>query len=91
MRLSNATVYGQLAILLGMFLSGCVNNDDSATKKEFGSSVRHMISSQTYEPGDEALSLDGDKARGGIHVYRGDHGDPKAVEQPLDIDFGTGD
>lgn len=83
MKSGNATVYVQLTIILNIILSGCATNEQSATQKEFGSSVRHMISSQTYEPGDEVPSLDGDKSRRVNHAYREDIAKPKEVEQQI--------
>ena len=84
MKSNNATTgYVQLTIVLSIILSGCATNQPSATQTEFGSSVRHMISSQTYEPGDEISSLDGDKSRKVIHTYREDIAKPKEVEQKI--------
>ena len=71
------------SIMLAIALSACATNDDSATQKEFGSSVRHMISAQTYEPGDDVPSLDGDKSRNVIRAYREDINKPQEAEQQI--------
>ena len=63
MKHNNSTLKLQLLTLLAAVLSGCAT-EPSATQKEFGSSVKHMISAQTYEPGDEITGLDGEKSRG---------------------------
>jgi type IV pilus biogenesis protein CpaD/CtpE len=83
MKSCNTAVCVQLTVILAVALTGCASNDQSATKKEFGSSVRHMISSQMYEPGDEVSSLDGDKSRKVIQTYREDISKPKEVEQQI--------
>jgi len=82
MKTGNGIACVQTIILLTMILTGCAT-EQSVTQKEFGSSVRHMISSQTYEPGDEVPSLDGDKSRNVIHTYREDIAKPKEVEQQI--------
>lgn len=71
-----------LLTLLVAVLPGCAT-EPSATQKEFGSSVRHMISTQTYEPGDEVTGLDGEKSRGVLQSYREDIAKPGQVEKPV--------
>ena len=71
-----------LLTLLVAVLPGCAT-EPSATQKEFGSSVRHMISAQTYEPGDEVTGLDGEKSLGILKSYREDIAKPGHVEKPI--------
>jgi hypothetical protein len=42
-----------------------------------------MISTQTYEPGDEVTGLDGEKSRGVLQSYREDIAKPGQVEKPV--------
>ena len=72
----------QLLPLLAMGLSGCAT-EPSLTEEKFGESVRHMISEQTYEPGDEATGHEGEKSRRVIHTYREDVAKPKSVEKKI--------
>jgi type IV pilus biogenesis protein CpaD/CtpE len=82
MKHNNSTLKLQLLTLLAAVLSGCAT-EPSATQKEFGSSVKHMISAQTYEPGDETTGLDGEKSRRVMDTYREDVAKPKAVEKQI--------
>ena len=68
--------------LVALGLSGCAT-EQSLTQEKFGDSVRHMISEQAYEPGDETPGLDGDKSRRVIHTYREDVAKPKSVEKKI--------
>ena len=85
MKHSKLSHHMPLLTLLVAVLPGCAT-EPSATQKEFGSSVRHMISAQTYEPGDEVTGLDGEKSRGILQMYREDIAKPGEVERPV-IDF----
>jgi len=42
-----------------------------------------MISTQTYEPGDEVTGLDGEKSRRVLQGYREDIARPKEVEKQI--------
>ena len=82
MKYNNLTLNLQFLTLLAAVLSGCAS-EPSATQKEFGSSVKHMISAQTHEPGDEATGLEGEKSRRVMQGYREDIAKPKAVEKQI--------
>jgi hypothetical protein len=82
MKYNNLILNLQFLTLLAVVLSGCAS-EPSATQKEFGSSVKHMISSQTYEPGDETTGLEGEKSRRVLQGYREDIAKPKAVEKQI--------
>jgi len=58
-------------------LAGCATRDEP----EFGSSVRHMVVGQTYDPGaprDGVGAVDGQKATKAIEAYRADKKASKA-------------
>lgn len=59
------------AVALGAALGGCA----SPGEPEFGSSVRHMVIGQTYDPSaphDTVGSVDGHKATRAVESYRAD-------------------
>ena len=58
------------AAVLALGVAGCA----STSEKEFGSSVRHMVEGQTYDPAapnDTLGGLDGQKAAQAIEGYHG--------------------
>jgi hypothetical protein len=71
-------------VLVGATLvGGCATDPEEADDTEFGASVRHMIATQTYEPGTETGAMDGEKAQAGLAEYRKDVARPKEAERPL--------
>ena len=70
------TVCGITALTLGM--AGCATRGEP----EFGSSVRHMVEGQTYDPAaprDTVGELDGQKAARAVEGY---HAGTKAAAKP---------
>jgi len=58
-------------IALGLALGGCA----TPSEPEFGSSVRHMVTGQTYDPSaprDTVGAVDGQKAAKAVDDYRAD-------------------
>lgn len=58
-----------VAVALTVLLAGCASNGE----REFGSSVRHMVEGQTYDPAapkQETGALDAHKAAQAIDAYR---------------------
>ena len=58
------------AALLGLGVAGCASDRE----REFGSSVRHMVEGQTYDPSaphDTMGGLDGQKAAQAMEGYHG--------------------
>jgi len=56
-------------VALGVALAGCATRDEP----EFGSSVRHMVVGQTYDPTaprDTVGPVDGQKATRAVDAYR---------------------
>lgn len=56
-------------VALGVALGGCA----TPAEPEFGSSVRHMVTGQTYDPGaprDTVGAMDGQKAARALEAYR---------------------
>ena len=79
------TLHLPLLALLGtmMIAAGCSDfkTTPTAVQESYGNSVRNMIAEQTFEPGDEAETLDGEKSEAVLQSYREDLGNPKSVEQ----------
>lgn len=70
------TIRFATAALIVASLAGCA----SSGEKEFGSSVRHMVEGQTYDPSaprDTVGTLDGRKAAQAIDAY---HAEKKAAK-----------
>ena len=67
---TNRIVCSAAALVLLMGLPGCATRGE----QEFGSSVRHMIIGQTYNPAapasDQAAAVDGEKAGLAVKAYR---------------------
>lgn len=56
-------------VALGVALGGCATQ----AEEEFGSSVRHMVTGQTYDPSaprDTVGPVDGQKATKAVEAYR---------------------
>jgi len=77
-----------VALSLAIGLTGCTTTGE----QEFGSSVRHMIIGQTYDPAapasDLAAPVDGEKAGLAVKAYRaekkgGDSGASSALIVPI--------
>jgi hypothetical protein len=59
------------AVAIALTLSGCATR----AEPEFGSSVRHMVQGQKYDPSaprDEVAGFDGQKAVKAVEGYRAD-------------------
>ena len=76
-----ASSFLQLLPVLAFVLSGCAT--ESATEKDFGNSVRNMISQQKYHPEDEAPGYDGQKSRKVLDAYRTDVPKPAEVDKQI--------
>ena len=67
-----------LALLAAALLGGCASEPEKKTEPDvFGSSVRHMIRAQTFNPlagqtaGEAPSGMDGQRAGAAIEGYRG--------------------
>ena len=76
---SEISQVGLSAAALSLLLSGCAQ-DNAVVGEPFGNSVRHMIASQTANPGRSAYGLDGQKAALTLDKYRKDVANPKEVD-----------
>jgi len=89
------TTYRSFILLFGsVFLSSCAdwNSVPVAVDDDFGNAVRHMVKSQTLNPGspygDKAvLGLDGQKSEGNIRVYRSGNTDLRQGKTPVRLDI----
>lgn len=68
-----------------MLVAACAT-DQEPDNINFGESVRHTIALQTNDPDAGAFGLDGEKAEKTLRAYRGDVGQPQAVDT-ADIEF----
>jgi len=78
-----------LAALLTVFVSGCASDSRTGTERDFGNSVRNMISTQTANPypppAGEELG-DGPRLEAVLEAYRKDAGSRAAVDGKINID-----
>ena len=71
---------GPIAIAVCLLIvTGCAR-DDEVRDQGFGDSVRHMIATQTANPGSSAYGFDGIKAGLTLDKYRKDVANPKDVD-----------
>jgi len=78
-----------LASILVVLVAGCASDSRTGTERDFGNSVRNMISKQTANPypapaGEE--TGDGPRLEGVLESYRKDSGSRTSVERPIDVD-----
>jgi PBP1b-binding outer membrane lipoprotein LpoB len=84
-----------LASLSATLLLGACASEPTATEREFGDSVRQMISAQTYDPAtlstppDGAIdSTDGQLLEGALEAYRTTVSDQSNVGNEITISVG---
>ena len=88
----------KLIFALGIsgLMAGCSTLDNRKVvdpEGSFGHSVRHMLRTQTYNPGaaatvPESGGLDGDKAAIALKAYRSDKSEASASSKPVNISIG---
>lgn len=77
-----------------VLVSACTSTDPVRVEQDFGNSVRHMVSSQLYDPAaalnpavEPPTEFDGNKGEGVLESYRNDVAQPKQVERPIAINI----
>lgn len=67
--LSRLAAVGVMSLALVGLLTACAGQP-GADLPPYGDTVRHMIDTQTYEPGDPVSPTRGDKVAGALDGYR---------------------
>ena len=76
-----------LSAALALLVTGCATTGEP----EFGSSVRHMIVGQTFDPDagkrapGQVSGLDGAKAGAAVKAYKADKAEGAGQQQPMEI------
>lgn len=84
-----------IALLLGITMAGCAGTGPRNVERDYGSSVRQMIASQTLDPAtaakpdpDAVDEGDGERLNSVLETYRTDVAKPADVSQPIVISVG---
>ena len=85
-----STIRSLLGCLALVTLStACAWNDDSATERDFGNSVRSMIANQTANPeptAPDSEAGDGARLEAVLESYRSDAGSRQAIDREISVD-----
>lgn len=82
------TVIRTLAVAAAALMVACASDPATEPEPEFGSSVRHMVRSQTFNPQagkatQSPAGMDGPKSEAALKAYRADNsGKPGAARDP---------
>lgn len=77
------------AIVVMAVMSGCASDNRTGTERDFGNSVRNMVSKQTAnpyppQPGEE--TGDGQRLETVLEAYRKDAGSRATVDRQINVD-----
>lgn len=91
--MNNKLVHGTILAACAILASGCA---ETRVEREFGDSVREVMSKQIHDPGaavspgtDPMTGGDATRLEGVLESHRGDVADTSRVEKPVRVDFGT--
>jgi hypothetical protein len=89
--MKTGNVKGMLGVCGAALLAGC--SAYPGTEADFGNSVRHMVASQTVNPGPVDPSPvetgDGDRLNSVLEAYRSDVSRAETLPPPVVVGFGT--